>query len=541
MQDPPLLGDRTTARNLADLVRIAADLRPGAAALLHPSRPGLLSEAVRTSWSELDVLVNRAASAFDASSLSPGERIAIMMSNTPAFPVAYFGALRAGLAVVPVDTCATAAEVLHQLIDSGSRAVVVDTDAAARVLEVSPRTAVTIVWVAGAATAPAGAAVFEDALRESSAEAPPGVLAAGEDLAVLAYTSGTSGRPKGVMLSHRALSADLDNVSRISPPVAGPDDVVLLVLPLTHIYGLNSGLGLVARTAATGLLLDRSDPEATLAAVTRHAVTVVLAAPPTFEAWSELENVAESLTTVRLAISCAAPMPPAAARRLLEAAGRPVFESYGLTETAPSVTSTLMSEAAQPGSIGRPVPGVEVRLVDASGSEVDDDDAGEICVRGANLFSGYWPDRRDGPDADGWWPTGDVAVRDAAGELTLVDRRREVIVVSGFNVYPREVEQALVSHPAVAEAAVLGIPHPYTGEAVRALVVTEAGATVSGEELLAHVSRRLARFKCPTSMQFVSELPHSSTGKVSKARLRESLASEPATRSQQFVRGEPTL
>ncbi len=539
MQDPPRPEDRPAARNLADLVRAAAEFRPDAAALLHPGRRALLSEAEQTTWSELDALVNRAASAFEAAGLAPGERIAVMLGNTPAFPVAYFGALRAGLAVVPIDTSATAEEVLHQLVDSGSRAVVAGADAAARVLEVSPRTRVTVVWVAGAATAPAGAVVFEDTLRVAATEQPLGALAAGEDLAVLAYTSGTSGRPKGAMLSHRALLADLDHVGRIVPPVAGADDVVLLVLPLTHIFGLNSGLGLVARTAATGLLLDRVDPQTTLTEVTRHAVTVVLGAPPIFEGWSELENVAESLTTVRLAISGAAAMSAAAARRLLEAAGRPVFESYGLTETAPSVTSTLMSEAAQPGSIGRPVPGVEVRLVDAGGSEVDNDDAGEICVRGANLFSGYWPDRREGPDADGWWSTGDVAVRDAAGELRLVDRRREVIVVSGFNVYPREVEQALVSHPAVAEAAVIGIPHPYTGEAVRALVVSEAGASVSGKELLAHVARRLARFKCPTSLQFVSELPHSSTGKVSKARLRESLAGEPAG-VQRLAGDEPT-
>lgn len=528
-----------SVRNLADLLGVASRGRPDAPALLHPGYPSPLDGAEQTTWGGLDLLVDRAVVAFDALGLAPGDRVVLMLANTLAFPVAYFGALRAGLVVVPLDVTAAPPEVQQQLDDSGARAVIVSASAAATVLQVSPLTAVETVLVTGLDSAPAGAQSFDALLTDPDAGTPgsPNLVstgepsgsarAAGEDLAVLAYTSGTSGRPKGAMLSHRALLADLDNVSRISPPVAGPDDVVLLVLPLTHIYGLNTGLGLVARVGATGLILERFDPSGTLAAVAEHAVTVVLGAPPVFVAWSLRGDVAKSFTSVRLAISGAAPMPEAAARRLLEATGRPIFEAYGLTETAPSVASTLMSEVPRGGSIGRPLPGVEVRLVDAAGVEVDEDDPGEICVRGANLFSGYWPDRREGPDADGWWPTGDVAVRDATGALTLVDRRRDLILVSGFNVYPREVEQALLTHPDVLEAAVLGIPHPYSGEAVRALVVPRPGASLSVDELLEHVGRLLARFKCPTSIEVVDELPHSVTGKVSKGRLRESLR-EPA-------------
>src|SRR3712207_2045811 len=189
-----------------------------------------------------------------------------------------------------------------------------------------------------------------------------------------------------------------------------------------------------------------------------------------------LPDVGDAFTSVRVALSGAAPLPGPVLHRILDITGHHVFEGYGLTETAPVLTSTLMSEVAKPFSIGRPIPGIELRLVDEKGRPVDDEDPGEICVRGPNLFLGYWPDAADGPDAEGWFATGDVAYEDDDGDLFLVDRRRELVLVSGFNVYPREVEDVLLAHPDVAEAAVIGIPHPYTGESVKALVVLEQGA-----------------------------------------------------------------
>ena len=184
------------------------------------------------------------------------------------------------------------------------------------------------------------------------------------------------------------------------------------------------------------------------------------------------------------------------------------------------LTSTLMSEVAKPFSIGRPIPGVELRLVDERGVEVDEGDPGEIVVRGANVFSGYWPDGSGGPDEDGWFATGDIAVVDDDGDLFLVDRRKELILVSGFNVYPREVEDVLAAHPDVAEAAVLGVTHPYTGESVKALVVLREGARLSADDVIDWCAGRLARFKCPTAVEFTDALPYSATGKVSKGKLR---------------------
>jgi long-chain acyl-CoA synthetase len=277
---------------------------------------------------------------------------------------------------------------------------------------------------------------------------------------------------------------------------------------------------MTAWAAATGVLADRFDPVETLALVRDQQVTNIIGAPPMYVAWSMLPDLGASLGSVRLAVSGAAPLPAEVLLRVVESTGHQVYEGYGLTETAPVLTTTLCSDTAKPGSIGRPIPGVELRLVDDSGDEVDDDDPGEIVVRGDNVFSGYWPDGSGGADQSGWFRTGDVAYADAVGDLFLVDRIRELILVSGFNVYPREVEDVIATHPGVAEVAVIGVPHPYTGETVRALVVPRPGAELLPEDIIEHAASRLARFKCPTSVEIVDELPHSVTGKVAKGKLR---------------------
>ncbi|HVE98459.1 MAG TPA: AMP-binding protein [Mycobacteriales bacterium] len=499
--------------NLADLVRDAAAADPDKAALRH-------RDAVLT-WGELDRDVDAVGRGLLALGLRPGDRIALALGNTPSFVTGYFGALRAGLVALPVNTAYTPSELEHVLADSGARAVVGHRAAAADLLAlVDEVPALEHVVVADATSAAAGATTFDDVVALGGT----GRLDAGagdDDLAVLIYTSGTSGRPKGAMLRHRALLANLEQCARIEPAVVDHDDVVLLVLPLFHIYALNAGLGAVVKHGATGVLVERFDPVETLDEMRRHHVTNVIGAPPMYVAWSMLSDLGDAFSSVRLAVSGAAPLPAAVLRRILDVTGHHVFEGYGLTETAPVLTTTLMSEVAKPDSIGRPIPGIELRLVDESGDEPERGDPGEIVVRGANLFSGYWPDGTGGPDAEGWWPTGDVAYVDDDGDYHLVDRRTELILVSGFNVYPREVEDVIVAHPDVVEAAVLGIPHPYTGQGVKALVVTAPGARVTAEELIAHCGRSLARFKCPTAVEFVDELPHGATGKVSKGRLRE--------------------
>ena len=337
---------------------------------------------------------------------------------------------------------------------------------------------------------------------------------------MLMYTSGTSGRPRGAMLTHRALLANLEQCAAIRPPVVSPGDVLLLAIPMFHVYGLNPAFGMLARAGATGVMVERFDPAGSLELMARHRVTNVPGVPEMYRRWADEPGLAAGFASVRLALSGAAPLPAETLRRFA-ASGITVWEGYGLTEAAPVVTSTLVGREAKPGSVGRPLRGVELLLrtevdpEDGGGAE----DPGEILVRGPNLFSGYWPSGADGPGEDGWWATGDVAYVDDDGDLHLVDRRKELIIVNGFNVYPAEVEAVLAAHPQVAEAAVLGRTEPSGDEAVLAYVVTRGPVTEA--ELLAHAARSLARFKLPASVTFVDELPHSATGKVSKAALRE--------------------
>nr|WP_245714529.1 AMP-binding protein [Micromonospora inyonensis] len=522
----------SSAPNLADRVRRAADRRPDRVALHWRDQT--------LTWSELDAAVDgvaraltRAVPATDPASGQPPARVALALPNSPDFVLGYLGALRAGLVAVPLNPGLTGPELRHVLADSGATVLV--------------GTSAVVELVAGiAAELPALTAVHTT--LPTGATGPVASTRGGDDLAVLLYTSGTEGRPKGAMLSHRALAANHEQVDRLTPPVVGPDDTVLLALPLFHAYGLNTGLGSVVHHGATGVLVDEFTTVGALDEIARHRVSVLVGVPSMFQAWAEAGGtVATAMASVRAAVCGAAPLEPAVAARFAAVADRPVHVGYGLTETAPVLTSTLVAGAPKPGSIGRALPGVGLRLVAPDGTDLWRDgvsppeedademdlevsspgtDPGQIVVRGENLFAGYWPDGRGGPDPDGWWATGDVAYADADGDLFLVDRLREVILVNGFNVYPHEVELVLQAHPAVAESAVLGVPHPRTGETVRAYVVPRAAGTVDAGELLTHCARHLARFKCPTSVEFVDALPHSAIGKVRKTLLRPSAAGD---------------
>ncbi|MGH8895062.1 MAG: AMP-binding protein, partial [Actinomycetes bacterium] len=404
--------------NLAELVRRNATERGDRTALRHVAGgPGAKGT---TTWTELDRDVDAAAAGLRSGlHLRTGDRVALVLSNSPAFVTAYFAILRAGLVAVPVNSGYTAPEVARLLAAAEARVVLCD-DASTPVVEQAVATTHRV------QVDPAGFDAVVAAGRGAGVRAAVG---GGEDLAVLMFTSGTSGRPRGAMLSHRALLANLRQCQALDPPAMTSDDVVLLVLPLFHIYGLNAGLGMVAATGATGVLVERFQAVETLAVVRDEGVTNIPGVPPMYIAWADGPGI-DVLGGARLLASGASPLPPAVIERVRERTGRTVHEGYGLTETAPVVSSTLASAEPKPGSVGRPVPGVEVRLLDESGSAVQDGDPGEVWVRGDNLFSGDWPDRADGPDGAGWWDTGDVAYADHDGDLFLVDRRKELVLVS---------------------------------------------------------------------------------------------------------------
>jgi long-chain acyl-CoA synthetase len=496
--------------NLADLVRASAVRGPEEVALVQGSG----AARVELSWAELDGQVDALAAGLRAElHLHAGDRVALMLANSPAFVISYFALLRAGLVALPINTGYTSREIARLLGDDDVKAVLCDDDRVPAVEEAVAETHRALVDPAG----------LDALIAGGRSERQVAAASGGEDVAVLLFTSGTSGRPKGAMLSHRALLANIDQCSRLDPAPMRADDVVLLVLPLFHIYGLNAGLGMVASTGARAVLVDRFDARATLGVVAAEGVTNIPGAPPMYVAWAALPDgeLRASMSGIRLLASGAAPLPVAVLERIASETGHTVAEGYGLTETAPVVASVLAAPRVKPGSVGRSIPGVEVRLVDEPGQPIStDDDTGEIEVRGANLFSGYWPDGHGGPDQEGWWATGDVAYADDDGDLFLVDRRVELVLVSGFNVYPREIEDVIADHPGVAEVAVIAVPDADTGEAVKAYVVARPGHELSAADIAAHCATRLARFKRPTIIVLIDELPHSSTGKVAKGELR---------------------
>jgi long-chain acyl-CoA synthetase len=347
------------------------------------------------------------------------------------------------------------------------------------------------------------------------------------DPAVLLFTSGTAGAPKPAVLTHGSLAANLDQVQRHPGLALHRDDVGLGLLPFFHIFGLNVALGLPLAAGAAVALVERFDPAGSLARVTHAGVTVIAAVPAVFSAWLDLPEERAprgSFARVRLAVSGAAALSVETAAAMHERFGVDVREGYGLTEASPIVATAALGPTARPGSIGPPLPGVEVALRDVDGTDVLVGDPGEIWVRGPNVFAGYWRDPEATArviDTDGWLHTGDLAIADDDGWLCLVDRAKDLIIVSGFNVYPAEVEDALVEHPDVAEAAVVGVSDAKSGEAVVAFVVPCDGATPTWTELIAHLRHRLARYKLPSRIELVEQLPHNFAGKVPRRALRE--------------------
>ena len=498
---------------------IAGFLR--ASAQRHPDAICLVSGDQSLTWREVDRAVDAFAAGLVQRGLHAGDRIAMLLGNSVEFVIAYYGAARAGLVSVPLNPAYTSAEVAVLLADSGARMLIVQT-ATQQVGEESsaalPGCEVIVVgdheWT-GILSAGEGAVLAEAA-------------AAPEALALLLFTAGTSGRPKGAMLTHGALRANIEALlSLTEPPAVVDDDVVLIVLPMFHVYGLNTALGLAVAAGATIVLSDRFDPVESLALIAGRRVTTIAGAPAMYQAWCTVAgaegapDLRQAMGTVRMLSSGGAPLPVRVFELFAELTGLRVYEGYGMTETAPVVSTTLVSGAPKAGSVGRPLPGIDVRLVDEDGGEVDEGDPGEVWVRGPSVFRGYWPEGAGGPDADGWFHSGDVAYMDDDGDLHLVDRRREVILVNGFNVYPREIELAIDDLHGVAEVAVVGVPDDATGEAVTALVVARSGATITPEQVAEHCAGRLARFKCPTVIRVVEALPHSATGKVAKGRLRD--------------------
>ncbi|MDO9455476.1 class I adenylate-forming enzyme family protein [Nocardioides sp.] len=530
------------AAALTDAVAGPAALVASAAAD-HPDKLAVVESRGRSlTWAGLDDEVGRVATGLAAAGVVAGYRIIVLTSNRLEFVTTYLGILRAQAVAVPLSPGASAREVARVVADCGARMIVADADtvttvrAAAALVdqalaggettlaqdvpaEVLARLVKPRVVVIGTTLQP-GERSYDHLRADTAREVP--ALHDPERIAALLYTSGTTGLPRAAMLSHRALAANIEQVASVDPPMIHGDDVVLGVLPLFHVYGLNAVLGAVLRSRAKLVLADRFDAQGTLDLIDDEAISVVPVAPPVFAHWRDVD-LADRLGPVRVVLSGSAPVSAAVVEEFVARTGIPVHQGYGLTEAAPVVTSTLCSVAAPAGSVGATLAGIDLRLVDESGAVVPEEtgDPGEIQVRGDNLFSGYWPDGADGPDSDGWWSTGDVGYVDGNGDVFLVDRVKELVIVSGFNVYPVEVERVVAEVDDVADVAVIGVADDTTGEAVVAYVVAPGAHPVVVEVAVrAACESSLARFKVPSRIEVVDRLPHGVTGKAQKGRLR---------------------
>jgi long-chain acyl-CoA synthetase len=480
----------------------------------------LISRTRPTTYGELRAQVGGLRGGLIELGLEPGDRVGIVCANNWYFVAAYLAVLGVGAVAVPLNPLSPAHELERELATVSARAVIVG-PSGHRWLGELDRSAVPSLDLLVASEGEHGDGVVT--LDDLAAHEPAPIVAREPgDLAVLVFTSGTAGRPKAAMLSHGNLLANIAQVNGTEERRQTAADVSFGVLPLFHIFGLTVVLGCTLEAGGTVALVERFDPASALETIDRYRVTVVAGAPGMWGAWASLPDApADALRTVRLATSGSDRLPADVATRILERYGVTIHEGYGLTEASPVVTSSIGQEPHF-GSVGLPLEGVRIRLVDGDGADALVGDSGEIWVQGDNVFQGYWDD----PEAtaavltpDGWLRTGDVAVVDDEGYLELVDRAKDLIIVSGFNVYPAEVEDVLIEHPGVEACAVVGVPHPYSGQAVKAFVVVAPGRSYEEDEIIAWCADHLARYKCPEKVMFVDELPHGLSGKVLRREL----------------------
>jgi len=486
----------------------------------HPAdATALVSRGRTTTYGALRSQVDAARGALAELGVGRGDVVVLLCGNSRYFVVAYLAALGLGAVACPLNPTSPAPEVEKELSVVKPRAVVVEPAAFDmwRQVHASVAGAVSAV-IATEGHSLDGAHTFEEMLDHEPVEI---VDVDPSHHAVYMFTSGTAGSPKAAILTHGNLLANIDQTNtadRITPA-----DVVFGVLPSFHIFGLNVVIGLTLAVGASVVLIQRFDPVSAMETIAERGVTVVPGAPSMWIALAQLDHPSrESFAGVRLALSGASKLPETTAQSMKDRFGLEIREGYGLTEASPVVTNSIGTKWL-PGSVGTPVRDMELRVVDEDGEDVLVGDTGEIWVRGPNVFAGYLDDPEATArvlTADGWLRTGDIGVVDDEGHLFIVDRAKDLIIVSGFNVFPAEVESVINSHPDVVESSVIGTAHPHTGESVRAYAVARPGVHLDEDALIDYCRARLARYKCPTKVLFVEALPRNLIGKVTRYALR---------------------
>jgi len=471
-------------------------------------RTALKLDDVEVTYAQLDEMTARFAGLLKSKGFEHGDRVGIMLPNVPYFAIAYYGTLRAGGVVVPMNVLLKGRETSFYLTDPGAKLVVAWGD----FLDAAQTGA----DEAGAEVIPVKPGEFEKLLGGAE---PDTALAEvdGSDSAVILYTSGTTGKPKGAELTHDNMysncSISADTLAEISE-----EDTLLGALPLFHSFGQTCSLNAAIYKGARLTMIPRFDPVKALEIIERDNVTLFQGVPTMFNGMLQAESDAD-VSCLRLCMSGGSAMPEQVMRSFEERFECKVLEGYGLSETSPVASFNHPQKENKPGSIGTPIEGVEMKLIDDDGKEVDDGEIGEIAIRGHNIMKGYY-NREDATkesiDSDGWFKSGDMAKKDDDGYYFIVDRKKELIIRGGYNVYPREVEEVLYEHPAIAEVAVIGIPDDNLGEEVGAAVVLKSGQDVDVDEIQAFVKKEVANYKYPRHIWLLDELPKGPTGKILK-------------------------
>ena len=490
-------------------------------AVRHADRTAVVLGPMRITYSQLWHAARQYAAVLKERGIEPGDRVALLLPNTPHFPLAYYGVLALGGVAVPVHALLKAEEIQYVLEDSGAKTLV----CAAPLLGEGAKGA-ELAGVPVLAVMDGGDATIERIDEQAAAATPVKTYVQREpgDTAVVLYTSGTTGKPKGAMITHLNVQMNVD-VSAMDSFDIGPDDVVLGCLPLFHTFGQTCCMNTAFRVGATVVLLPRFDGTQALQLLVDEKCTVFMGVPTMYIGLIEAAKTSDLRPTLKTALSGGAALPLTVLEKFAEVFGTKVLEGYGLTETSPVATFNQRSFEPRPGTVGKAIWGVEVEVAKAELDErielLATGELGEIVVRGHNVFAGYLnkPEATAAAIVDGWFRTGDLGTKDAEGYVTIVDRKKDMVIRGGYNVYPREVEETLIRHPAVAQVAVIGLPDPQYGEEVCAVVVKEHGQEITESELSAWAKEHLAAYKYPRRVVFVDAFPLGPSGKVLKREL----------------------
>ncbi|WP_256838138.1 long-chain-fatty-acid--CoA ligase [Ornithinimicrobium faecis] len=504
----------------------------------YPTRDALVLGDTRLSYAQVNGAANQVANYLVAQGIGPGDKVALTCPNLPFFPIVYYGILKAGATVVPLNVLLKAREVAYHLADSDAKAYfcfegtpdLPMAQEGAAAFEQTPGCEHLIVITADpAAPSPVEGASTLGAAMTDQLPTFDTHQASDDDTAVILYTSGTTGQPKGAELTHANMTSNALVGKALFKADAESPDTYLCVLPLFHSFGQTVIQNGAFAFGGTVVLLPRFEAQAALGLMLKEQVTFFAGVPTMY--WALLGSLDDSVDVgsiaknLRVAAAGGSALPGEVHKAFAERFGVTILEGYGLSETSPVASFSVFGEEPRVGSVGVPIPDVQMRLINSDWSEVDrssDPDAvGEIAIKGPNIMKGYY----DRPEAtteaihDGWFRSGDLGRKDADGYYFIVDRSKDMIIRGGYNVYPREIEEILMTHPAVSLAAVIGVPHESLGEEIKAFVIPEKGAQVTSEELVAWGKEQFAAFKYPRQVEIVPDLPMTATGKILKREL----------------------